>query len=233
MRSARRTLLWLVILWLVIPAFMLLNGHKAQAQSGDQKSDGGPSITFARVWDDFKPQSVTMMVSASGAAKYSSSNPRKTGDDVDDYKTEFMMSPARRDKLFRYAKEANYFEGDFTFKKHPVASTGKKTLAYSDAARHVTTSYDYSDNRAIAEITNIFLGISSTIEHGRKLAYLHRFDKLGLEDELKGMESAAEAHNLAELQIIAPTLEKIVADSAVLNIARQRAQKLLAKAKSE
>ena len=63
--------------------------------------------------------------------------------------------------------------------------------------------------------------------------YLHRFDKLGLEDELKGMEDAAESHNLAELQIIAPTLESIADDTTVLNIARQRAKRLLAKANSE
>ena len=119
------------------------------------------------------------------------------------------------------------------FKKHAVASTGKKTLTYFDPVRHFTTTYDYSENKAIQEITNIFLGISNTIEHGRKLSLLRRFDKLGLEDELKGMENAAESHSLAELQIIAPTLKSIADDTTVLNIARQRAKRLLAKAKSE
>ena len=97
----------------------------------------------------------------------------------------------------------------------------------------MSTTYDYSENRAIQEITNILSGISNTIEHGRKLQFLHRFDKLGLEDELKAMENAAENHNLAELQIIAPTLQSIADDTTVLNIARQRAKRLLAKAKSE
>ena len=138
-----------------------------------------------------------------------------------------------RKNCFRDAKEANYFNGDFTFKKHAVATTGKKTLTYLDPIRHFETAYDYSENRAIQEITDIFVGISATIEHGRKLQFLHRFDKLGLEDELKGMESAVENHNLAELQIIAPTLQSIADDTTILNIARQRAKRLLAKAKSE
>jgi hypothetical protein len=47
------------------------------------------------------------------------------------------------------------------------------------------------------------------------------------------MEDAAESHNLAEVQIIAPTLKSIQDDTKVLNIARQRAKRLLAKAKSE
>jgi hypothetical protein len=222
-----------ILLWLLLPAIILLKGQQLPAQSAEQNPAAIPSITFVRVWNDFTPQSVTMTISANGATKYSSSNPAKTGDDVDEYKTEFTMSPARRDKLFRYAKEANFFDGDFTFKKHVVASTGKKTLTYSDPARHFSTSYDYSDNKAIQEITNILSGISNTIEHGRKLAFLRRFDKLGLEDELKAMENAAEGHNLAELQIIAPTLDSIASDRTILNIARQRAQKLLAKANSE
>ena len=58
-------------------------------------------------------------------------------------------------------------------------------------------------------------------------------DKLGLEDELKGMESAQASHNLVQLQIIASTLESIADDTSVLHIARQRAKRLLAKASSE
>jgi len=230
----------IIFLWL-LSATLLLTGHMLPAQNSEQNSAvvGGqnsaavPSITFNRLWSSFTPQSVTMTVSANGAGEYRSRNPEKSGDDVDDFQTDFTVSPACRDKLFRYAKEAGYFDGDFTFKKHVVASTGKKTLSYSDPARHFSTTYDYSENKAIQEITNILAGTSATIEHGRKLQFLHRFDKLGLEEELKGMEAAMESHNLAELQIIRPTLESIAADSAVLNIARQRAKRLLAKANSE
>lgn len=223
----------ILLLALLLPAAVLLAGPTLRAQNADQNSAAGASISFTRVWDAFTPQSVTFTVSASGATKYSSNNPGRTGDEVDDYQTEFTMSPGSRDKLFRYAKEANYFDGDFTFKKHVVASTGKKTLSYSDPARHFSATYDYSENKAIQEITSIFAGVSNTIEHGRKLQFLRRFDKLGLEEELKGMESAAEGHNLAELKIIAPMLESIAEDSTVLNIARQRAKKLAARANSE
>lgn len=230
-----------IFLWLLLPAVSLLTGQTLPAQNSEQNSAAvgrqssvpAPSITFDRFWSNFTPQSVTMTVSANGAGKYSSRNPEKTGDDVDDFQMDFTVSPAARDKLFRYTKEASYFDGDFTFKKHVVASTGKKTLSYSDPARHFSTTYDYSENKAIQEITNILSGISNTIEHGRKLVFLRRFDKLGLEEELKAMENAAESHNLAELQIIQPTLESIAQDSTVLNIARQRAKKLVAKANSE
>jgi hypothetical protein len=218
---------------LVVLALALISAQAlAQARKPDQAS-AMPSITFERIWEDFTPQSVTITVSANGAARYASSTPGKNGDDTDEYHTEFTMSHDRCDKLFRYATEANYFQGDFTFKKHAVASTGKKTLTYVDASRHFTTSYDYSEHKAIQEITSIFMGLSNTIEHGRKLQFLRRFDKLGLESELKVMEDAAESHSLVEIQLIAPTLESIAEDHAILNIARQRAHRLLAKARSE
>ena len=218
-----------LIVLLLILATLALSGQDAQ------QNPVRPTITFDRVWEAYKPQNVTITVQSTGSARYISRNPftpPEPGADPD-YTLDFTLSSRNQQKLFRDAREANYFNGDFSFKKHVVASTGKKTLTYSDPVRHFSTTYDYSDNKAIEEITNLFSGISNTIEHGRKLAYLHRFDKLGLDEELKAMEDAAESHNLAEVQIIASTLKSIADDTKVLNIARQRTQRLLTKAKSE
>jgi len=206
-----------------------------QAQNAEQNPVVA-TITYDRIWEAYTPQSISITVQSTGSTKYISRNPFKTPDQTEadpEYILEFTISAATRDKLFRDAKEASYFNGDFTFKKHAVSSTGKKTLTYADQARHFETTYDYSENKAIEEITNLFQGISNTIEHGRKLQYLRRFDRLGLEDELKGMESALENHNLDELQLLAPTLKSIAEDVAVLNIARQRARRLLAKSSAE
>ncbi len=215
---------------LVLLAVLALRAQSTQTDQNPRI----PTISYDRMWEAYTPQNVDITVQAAGRAKYISRNPLKPPDTKDanpDYTIEFTMSSRNRDKLFHDAKDTNYFQGDFSFKKHAVASTGKKTLTYADQDRHFETSFDYSDNKAIQEISSIFEGISATVEHGRKLQYLHRFDKLGLEDELKGMEN--EGQNLAELQIIAPALESIANDPAVLNIARQRAKRLLAKSASQ
>ncbi|HET9839289.1 MAG TPA: hypothetical protein VFR84_13730 [Candidatus Angelobacter sp.] len=239
----------------ILICVVALAGFLARAQKGAKKSAKAsptpattvpqnappqnpvvPTITYDRVWEAYTPQNISITVQSTGTTKYLSRNPAKPREEQEtdpDFTLEFTMSAGNREKLFRDAKEANYFEGDFAFKKHVVSSTGKKTLTYADPARHFETVYDYSESRAIAEITNIFQGISNTIEHGRKLQYLRRFDKLGLEDELRGMEAMAENNYLAELQLIAPTLENIANDPAILNIARQRARRLLARSSSE
>ena len=190
-----------------------------------------PIITFDLFWEAATPQSYTITVESSGSAKYVSRNPTRpeegSTEPDPDYQLAFTMSPANRDRLFVRAKESNYFHGDFDF-KHKVANTGRKTLTYADPARRFQTTYNYSENKDIAEITQLFQGISNTIEHGRRLQFLRRFDKLSLETELKGMEEMAQHGYLAEIQIIAPTLQNIANDASVLHIARQRAQRLLA-----
>lgn len=196
------------------------------------------TIRFETFWEAATPQNYVITVQAAGRARYLSRNPTRPnqpeGQGADpDFKIEFSLSPNNQAKLFKLAEQANFFKGDFNYTKHRVATTGAKTLTFADPARHFQTKYDWSENEVIEQLTQLFQGISSTIEHGRKLQYLHRFDKLGLEDELKGMEDGAKKHYLVEIQVIAPTLASIANDPAVLNIARQRARRLLTLADKE
>ena len=188
-----------------------------------------PTITFDLLWEAATPQNYTITVESSGKAKYVSRNPTRPAEDNapdPNYEVEFTLSPASRDRLFTLAKDNNYFNADFNF-KHKVANTGKKTLTYADPVRHFDTVYNFSENKDIEEITKLFQGISNTIEHGRKLQFMRRFDKLSLDTELRGMEEMAQNGYLAEIQIIAPILQNLANDTSVMHMARQRALRLL------
>jgi hypothetical protein len=225
---------------LYIP-FLLLTGLALVLLGAGQNPDPAehpaiPTVTFNCLWEAATPQLYAITARSTGSTRYVSSNPVRQSTDrtVDpDYEIEFTLSSSGSAKIFALATQANYFDGDFDYKKHAVANTGSKTLTYADLARHLQTTYNWSENAAIDQLTRFFQGVSSTIEHGRKLAFLHRYDKLGLEDELKAMEDEAQSRYLAELQIIAPVLESIANDSSVMNIARQRARRLLQRAKTE
>jgi hypothetical protein len=189
-----------------------------------------PVVTFNCLWDAATPQSYTITVRSTGSARYLSSNPDRPAESREadpEYTLDFPLPETSSKRVFNLAKQAGYFNGDFDYKKHGIAFTGTKTLSYADLAHNYQTTYNWSENPAIDQLTRLFSGISSTIEHGRKLVFLHRFDKLGLEAELNGMESEAQSGFLSELGIIAPTLENIANDPAVLHIARVRAQRLL------
>ncbi|HWZ45861.1 MAG TPA: hypothetical protein VNW97_20480 [Candidatus Saccharimonadales bacterium] len=194
-----------------------------------------PSVTFELFWETATPQSYKITVDESGSARYEAHTPSRpaegravTPSDPDDFEMAFTVSSAARQQIFQLARELEFFNGNWDFKKHEVASTGKKTLTYTGTGRQFHTTYDYSENKAIQKTAAIFQGISLTLEHGRKLQWLYRFDKLGLASELSGMEDMEKNHDLYELQLIAPTLRKIANDPRVLHMARQRAERLLA-----
>ena len=211
----------------IIPILLALCLFARAQDKNEPSNPEQPTITFDLYWQDATPQNYIITVESSGKSKYVSRNPARKEEDADPtFEVEFTLSPANRDRLFTLAKATNYFHGDFDF-KHKVANTGKKTLTYADPTRHFQTTYNYSENKDVQEITKLFQGISNSIEHGRKLQFLRRFDKLGLERELAGMEQMAQSGYLAEIQIIAPTLQNIINDSTVLNMARERARRLL------
>src|SRR5215469_15948010 len=65
-------------------------------------------------------------------------------DDIkgDIYHRNFQITPTLKTRIFELAKLANYFDGDFDFRKHAVAFTGKKTLVYSDGAHSTQATYN-------------------------------------------------------------------------------------------
>jgi hypothetical protein len=65
------------------------------------------------------------------------------------------------------------------------------------------------------------------MEFGRKLEHLYRFEKLGVDRELKRMEELKRSNQLPEVQALQPILKKIANDRAVVNVARQRALRLM------
>ncbi len=209
------------------------------------------TISFKQVWKEAQSAEFSIIVHQSGQVEYTSMDkdltpPQERNAPVesnaeqstqaqdaasqDAFHKQFQASDGLWQKLTDLANQANYFDGQFDFTKHAIAQTGKKTLSYSDSARHTSTTYNYSEDPSIQALTAIFQGISSTIEGGRKLDFDRRFDKLSLDQDMKGLEDMSNEGRLQEVQAIAPTLQRLATDRTVLHIAQQRAQRILKKA---
>jgi hypothetical protein len=234
-----------------VPAFLvaalcslLVISVQAQTPNPEPNAAGNkpvPTVTFDIVFPPYSPAHYAIAVESTGKASYRSDDLSSSNTDknalLDPYTLEFTMSPATTERIFRLAKEANYFRGDFDYTKTRIANTGTKTLSYregpadppggSTEGKRWQATYNYSENAAIQELTSIFHGIGQTVEIGRKIAYQRRFDKLGLDATLKHAVELTDSGYMQEVQIIAPTLRAVVDDYAVLRIARQRAERLL------
>ena len=195
-----------------------------------QPQSVAPTVTFTLDWPSVEPHRYIIVVDSAGSVIYRSwtADPAAEHSSTDDpYVRKFLLSEATRDRIFTLVRKLNYFNGDFEFHKHRVAATGDKTLAYADAEKQYVTHYNWSDNAGVSELTALFEGMSATIESGHRLERLRRFDRLGVEEELKNLERLAADHQATELQVIAPLLEQLASDPAVINLARHRARHVL------
>ena len=147
--------------------------------------------------------------------------------DSESYQTTFQFSEATRRKILDLAAQAEYFSGKIDSGNKKVAFTGTKKLAYKDGVRDFTAEYNYSSLPAVQQLTTLFQSISATLEFGRRLAHLHRYQKLALDEELKTMEAQAHKGDLAELQSVKPILQQIYDDPGVINIVRGRALRIM------
>jgi hypothetical protein len=209
-----------------------------------------PVVTFDLSFPGADPAHYSISVESTCRAAYRSDNPENAANDqpasdqaasaaaaTQPYTTEFTMSESLCRQVFELAKQAHYFQGNFDYKGR-IAQTGIKTLTYSEGpqtaslnnatnGKQFKTTYNYSQNPAIQQLTTIFQNIASTAEFGNRLAQEHRYDRMSLEGELKRMEEMHKSHQLLEIQSIAPVLQAIANDSAVFNVTRQRAIRLL------
>jgi len=190
-----------------------------------------PTVTYSQDWPASHPPYYSIAVDSAGRGAYTAVDDKDQAGNP--YILKFTVSHAVRERIFDDARALQYFNGQFDFTRHKVAFTGHKTLSYAGPERQFKTTFNWSQNPTLMSLTQLFIGIGNTIMGGRKLQYLHRFERLGLNDALQEMEELAKADYLAEVHIITPVLRQIADDPAVMEIARQRARRLLHLASSE
>jgi hypothetical protein len=187
-----------------------------------------PTVIFTCDFPGSEPDHYVVSLSDDGSASYDSDgklSPESA--EGDPFHSDFTVSQAARTRVFDLTKRAHYFEGQIDSKNKNLASTGAKTLTYKDAQKSTHAAYNYSPVPSVQELTAFFQGLSTTLEFGHRLDYFLHYQKLALDDELKKMEEMSNSHQLEEISSVAPILQKIAEDPAVIKVVRARAQKLL------
>jgi hypothetical protein len=215
-----RQVLAFVVLLLVLPSFAQPEAAPPTAQ---------PAVTFNFDWTQGIPwQTYSITVRADGNTHFEGTpSPDKADSDTDLFQQDFTMSEVNRAKIFDLAERLNYFQSDVDSHLKRIAQTGNKTLVYTSSTRHGSTSYNWSQNTNVQELTRLFLAIAATLDYGRKLYFQYRFDKLGMNARLNELQEIKANHSVEELNAISPILRKIADDPDMMHISRQTAQQLL------
>jgi hypothetical protein len=188
-------------------------------------------ITFTIDFPTSQPEHYSIRVQSDGAARYQSSGRMSADSDAtDSFDLDFTVGAGTRQKIFELAAKAGYFQKDVDSRHKNLAFTGKKTLAYKDAQRSGESTYNYSPQPAVQDLTNLMQSLSATLEFGHRLQYDRHYQKLALDEEFKRMEELSRTSELIEVAAIQPILAQIIADQSVINVTRARAQRLLDRA---
>ncbi len=145
----------------------------------------------------------------------------------------FTLTAATTGKIFTLARELNRFKTTCDTKLKNIADMGKKTFSYEGAEGAGTCTYNFSDNKSVTQLNDIFQGIASTMDQGRQLDHLHRFDRLGLDAAVASLADEVAAGRALELGTIQATLRSIAGDPDVIKRARTKASALLAMVPAE
>ncbi|MBV9182474.1 MAG: hypothetical protein JO356_14275 [Acidobacteria bacterium] len=185
-------------------------------------------VSFTLDFPGANPSHYEISISRDGHGSYSSNGQlSRDADPADPVTFQFSPSEQVRQQIFALAKQARFFNGTIDSGRKNIANTGAKTLSYNDGTVHTQATYNFSLMPAVEQLTDLFQGLSTTLEFGRRLAYFHKYQKLALDDDLKRMQDLEQSHMLADVQAIAPVLESIGNDSSVMRVTRARALQLL------
>src|SRR6185312_815123 len=189
------------------------------------------SVSFKLDFAGADPSHYEILIASDGQGSYISNGKFDDhSDPADPAPLQFVVSENIRKQVFDLAKKSHYFAGKVDSGQKNIANTGAKTLAYKDASHNSQATYNYSILQPITELTSIFQNLSTTMEFGRRLAYLRKYQKLALDDQLKRMEEMQRENSLGDVTAIASVLKDIANDSSVMNVSRSRALRLLASA---
>ena len=128
--------------------------------------------------------------------------------------------------LFDRASNSDHLQGCESKLKN-IANTGAKTITYTTPAGTEKCTYNYTENKAVASITDTFQGIAETLDEGRSIEQKHRFDRLGLDHELSILADNVRDGRALEVGTIAQVLQSLVDDVQVMDRVRKRANGLL------
>lgn len=225
---------WFRSIALLVVVFTLaLLDTAAPAQSSVAEADTKPSagqstsprIAFVKEFPGSVPDYYSVSVAQGGEAIYSTA--------PDDPKpVRFKISPELTEALFHAAERLDNFKDAHFETKRRVASMGKKTLRYEGSGQRYEASFNYSDNPDVMVLAQVFEKIGRSEQDLVDLDRATHYDRLGVNAALAQVEMAMNRRELVEAQQFAPVLEAIAGDSRFLNIARQRAGRLLDRIRS-
>jgi hypothetical protein len=143
------------------------------------------------------------------------------------------ISKALRDTMFAAARKHKLFAFSCDDGGKNVAFQGAKTLEYEGPEGKGSCMYNWSKNAQIDKLTDQFEAVAATLDEGSKLQRQYEHGRLSLDSEMEILEQMVHDGRAIELENIAPILQTLAGDEAVLQRVQRRARAMLQGAKTD
>jgi hypothetical protein len=143
------------------------------------------------------------------------------------------ISKELRTSMFAAAHKNKLFARNCEDGGKNIAFQGTKTLEYNGPDGKGSCTYNWSKNAQIDKLTSQFQAIATTVDEGGKLEKEYAHSRLSLDGEMETLEALVKDGRAIELENIAPILQKLAGDEAILQRVQRRARALLQAAVSD
>jgi len=205
----------------------------AQDAAAAAPSEATPQITFTFERAGFTIPRFTLEIDRGGQGRYIGEEAAQVVRGVaaepamQPFDRSFTISAKTTNRIFTLAQQLDHFHVTCASKAKNIADTGSKTLRYSGPDGSGSCTYNFAEEKNVQEITTLFEAIAGTMDKGRELDRLHRYDRLGLDEAMAALKDDVAGGRAMELGTIAPTLQAIAGDAEVLQRVRITAAALL------
>ena len=192
-------------------------------------AQGGPRVVYTKAFPGSTPAYVVITVERGGEATYKES---KNDDDAAKLGLESDVTAA----IFDLAAKLDHF-------KHPlesglkVANMGAKTYRWEDGAETSQSTFNFSQDESARTLQDWFERITESQRAFMDLDRAVKHDRLGVNQAVLQIQSLWEQKRLVATAQLLPLLERVAANEALINMARERASAIAvairARAKTE
>ena len=194
-------------------------------------------IRFTYENPKLEPHKYVLVVGEDGSGNYHSEGSGSSADGQgmasEPVDRPIHVSKAVRDSMFAAARKNKFFAKSCDDGGKNIAFQGTKTLEYEGPDGQGSCIYNWSKNAQIGKLTDQFQAIAATLDEGSKLQRQYEHGRLSLDSEMEILEQMVRDGRAIEIENIAPLLQTLSGDEAVLQRVQRRAKTLLEGVPSE
>jgi hypothetical protein len=209
---------------ILLPALSCLTLRAQPAAVSDNPAHPGAEVRFDFARVGVPVPKYALDIKDDGSGTYTAED--SSAGEPQHVHREFILTPATTNRIFTLARAVH--PDTCASKAKNVADSGTKTFTYIASGTTTSCTYNYTEVKDLDALTEIFQGMAETMDLGRRLDFLHRFDRLGLDDAIAFLAEEISSGRAIEVGIIEPSLRSIASDAQVMQRVRTKAAALLA-----